>query len=380
MLIIHFQVNTFCQLNAKKKIVTVVIDPGHGGKDPGTHGLTSREKDVALAIALKVGNYIKKYSPDVKVVYTRETDIFIPLSDRAPIAIKNHADLFISIHANANPNTKANGMETYAMGLAKTDGNLEVAKKENAVILIEDNYRAKYDGYDPKSSESFIIFSLVQNLNIDQSLSFATYVQTQLSEKTQHINRGVKQAGFLVLWKTTMPSVLIEVGFLSNPEEEKYVNSEHGSDAIANSIYKAFKNYKHDIETRSAFISKSRKDTLANMDDYQESDTTNNYEIKDTPPVSAFADTSKTAINFYVQICASKKPITLIAKNFKGMKHVEEIKIADIYKYVVGKTPIYKDILKQFKIAKNYFADAFIIAVSDGKIIPVKEALKQIKN
>lgn len=381
LLVIQLQANTFGQLNTKKKISTVVIDPGHGGKDPGAHGSFSQEKNIALHIALKLGNYIKKNIPDVKVIYTRETDIFIPLLDRAPIANKNQADLFISIHVNSNPNGKAFGTETYAMGLAKTQDNLEVAKRENSVILLEDNYSAKYDGYDPKSSESFIIFSLVQNTNIDQSLNFASYVQSQLNEKAQRLNRGVKQAGYLVLWKTTMPSVLIETGFISNTEEEKFINSENGSDMIASAIYRAFKNYKHDIENRSVFVSKPHRDSLTGAKNLQEPEPEFTDTIKpEITANTAAIDTTAVSVEFMVQICASKRPIPLNAKSFKGYKLIEEIKMPDAYKYGVGKTKSYPEALKQLKNIKNEFTGAFVVGLVNGKIIPVKEALKQIKD
>src|SRR5271166_2941348 len=182
LLFINYEVYLSGQNISRKKISTVVIDAGHGGKDPGAHGSTSYEKNITLQIALRLGFYIKNNLPDVNVIYTRQTDIFVPLYERAQIANKNQADLFISVHVNSNPNQKPDGTETYAMGLAKTKENLEVARKENAVILEEDNYSAKYDGYDPNSSDSFIIFSLLQNTYMEQSLNFATYVQNQFRD------------------------------------------------------------------------------------------------------------------------------------------------------------------------------------------------------
>lgn len=371
-LLLIFQTYTFSQYTLKKKISTVVIDPGHGGKDPGAHGTFSLEKNIALHIGLRLGYYIRKNLPDVKVIFTRDSDVFIPLYERAHIANKNQADLFISIHLNSNPNGKPYGTETYAMGLTKTQDNLEVAKKENSVILIEDNYSAKYEGYDPNSSESFIIFSLVQNIYIEQSLNFASYVESQLTEHAKRLNRGVKQAGFLVLWKTAMPSVLIETGFISNPEEEKFLASDQGVDMIASAIFKAFKNYKHDIENRSVYVNSQNTDSLNKQVSSQVPESTF---MEQKSPITTITDTS-SKVYFLVQICSSKKAIPLNSKKFKGLNPIFEIQSADVYKYAVEKTDSYSTVQKKLKIIKNYFSDAFIIAVRNGKLIPVKEALK----
>ncbi|HQH40449.1 MAG TPA: N-acetylmuramoyl-L-alanine amidase, partial [Bacteroidales bacterium] len=194
----------------------VVIDAGHGGEDPGAIGRTAREKDITLPIALKVGQYITENFNNVEVIYTRKNDTFIPLFDRADIANKNNADLFVSIHVNANPkNREAEGTETYVMGLHTDEKNFEVAKKENSVIVLEKDYSIKYEGFDPSSPESYIIFSLMQNKYLEQSLTLAAMVQDEFREKALRCDRGVKQAGFLVLWRTSMPSILIETGFIS---------------------------------------------------------------------------------------------------------------------------------------------------------------------
>ncbi|MFW6222671.1 MAG: N-acetylmuramoyl-L-alanine amidase family protein, partial [Bacteroidota bacterium] len=195
------------------KLNVVVIDPGHGGKDPGASGKYSKEKDIVLQVSKKLGHYIQKYMDDVKVIYTRDKDVFVPLHERADIANKNNADLFISIHANAISTSSVYGVETFAMGLHKSESNLEVAKKENKVIELEDNYEEEYEGFDPSSAESYIIFSLMQNTYLSQSLEFASYVQNQFRERVNRNDRGVKQAGFLVLWRTNMPSILVELGF-----------------------------------------------------------------------------------------------------------------------------------------------------------------------
>jgi N-acetylmuramoyl-L-alanine amidase len=229
------------------KLRTVVIDAGHGGKDIGCNGKASHEADVALQLALQVGALIEKNIPDVKVVYTRKDDTFVELIDRAGIANKNNADLFISIHLNAGP-PSAFGTETYTMGLHTTNGNLAVAKRENAVILQEDDYKEKYGGFDPNSPQSHIMFALHQSAYIDNSLRFAQKVENEFKTRVGRTSRGVKQAGFLVLWKSYMPSVLIEAGFLTNPAEEKFLNDKTGQTYMASGIYRAFKEYKQEME------------------------------------------------------------------------------------------------------------------------------------
>ncbi len=228
---------------------TVVIDAGHGGKDPGTRGVFLREKDVALKIALKVGSYIEKNLPGVKVVYTRKDDRYLALDERADIANRNKADLFICIHANAVSKPEINGTETYVMGLHKSEGNLDVAKRENAVILLDDNYQERYEGFDPNSPESNILFSITQSAFQESSLKFAEKVESQFKSRVGRKSHGVKQAGFWVLWRTAMPSVLIEVGFLTNPKEEKYLSEEKSQELIASGIYRAFKEYKLQVES-----------------------------------------------------------------------------------------------------------------------------------
>lgn len=228
------------------KIKKVVIDAGHGGKDPGTSGKHSKEKDVALAMALELGAIIKKNLPDVEVIYTRKTDIFVELEERANIANNAQADLFISIHCNAAKNTKAFGTETYVMGTHKSDDNLSVAMRENASILMEDNHQ-KYN-FDPYSIISYIKIANYQSAHQTESLKFATKVESQFEKRVKRTSRGVRQSGFLVLWQTSMPSVLIEIGFLSNAKEETYLLSKEGKKLVASGIFRAFKEYKNETE------------------------------------------------------------------------------------------------------------------------------------
>ncbi len=230
---------------------TVVIDAGHGGKDPGTLGSKSKEKNVALAVALKTGKYISENLKDVRVIYTRDDDTFIGLDERAAIANRNKADIFISIHANGMDDKRPYGSETWVLGQSMDDANLKLAMKENSVITFEEDYETKYEGYDPNSVESFIIFSLMQNTYLKQSTEFASIIQSQFRDRVGRKDRGVKQAGFVVLWRSTMPSVLVELGFLSNAEEEKYLISETGQDFLASAIFRAFRDYKITIDSRS---------------------------------------------------------------------------------------------------------------------------------
>jgi N-acetylmuramoyl-L-alanine amidase len=232
---------------------TVVIDPGHGGKDPGTVVDGVKEKDIVLAVALRLGDKIKKQYPDLNIVFTRSKDVFIPLYARADIAIQNKADLFISLHANYAGVNSVRGSETYTLGLHRSQENLEVAKKENAVILLEEDYSTNYEGFNPNETESYIMFENLQAEYQTQSIELAARIQDEFTENIKITNRGVRQAGFLVLRETTMPSVLIEVGFVSNPAERKFLVSDSGKEKVAESIYKAFVDYKKNIDIKSIF-------------------------------------------------------------------------------------------------------------------------------
>ena len=229
------------------RLRTVVLDAGHGGKDIGCNGVDAHEAQVALAIIKDLGRQIEAGSPGVRVIYTRKTDVFIPLDERAAIANRNHADLFISVHCNAGPKG-SRGTEVWTMGLHKTDANLGVAQRENSVILQEKDYQRRYNGFDPRSPQSHILFSLFQSAYITNSLRLAQRIDRQFRTSVGRSSRGVKQAGFIVLWKSTMPSVLVEAGFLTDRNEEKYLNTKAGQQAIANGIYHAFREYKHDLE------------------------------------------------------------------------------------------------------------------------------------
>ncbi|MDR1667062.1 MAG: N-acetylmuramoyl-L-alanine amidase [Bacteroidales bacterium] len=347
---------------------TVVIDAGHGGKDAGAPGLHSKEKDIVLDISLRLGELIRQQYPAVDVVFTRQKDVFVDLSKRGDIANKAQANLFISIHANANPKKTAFGSETYVMGNSKTEENMAVAKLENAVILIEDDYTERYEGFD-NSTESYIYFSLVQNAYLNQSLSFAAEVQEQFKTTASRIDRGVKQANFVVLWKTAMPSVLIEVGFISNEEEEKYLMSKAGKEQLALSIFNAFCSYKSKIDERNAASSAS----IPSREEEQS-------EIRaNTPPVRPAPETQSHTVEFCVQIATSAKPIETTPYNFKKYKEVERIQSApNFYKYIVGRTSSYDKAQDTWKKVRADFKDAFIMGIVNGQLTPVGDALKKV--
>lgn len=350
----------------KNTVKTVVIDAGHGGKDPGALGKHIKEKDVVLAIALKTGAYIRNAYPDVKVIYTRETDVFLPLHERAEIANKNKADLFISIHANSLPNSPAYGTETFVMGDHKTQSNFEVAKLENSVITLEEDFSTKYEGFDPNSHDSYIIFSLMQSIHKNQSLKYASLVQDEFREKAKRIDRGVKQAGFLVLWKTSMPSVLVEVGFLTHSDEERYLGSDLGQDHLASSIFRAFRKYKEYIESNSHF------ETTAP----QATDTGKQNNNVHTGQASVHSDPRPY---FKVQLMTSRTSYSENDAVFKKYQHPETFKTGDWYKLAVGKSYSYQEIKNYCREIKKEYPDAFVIAVKNGELVPLKAAIEENK-
>ncbi|MDR0814272.1 MAG: N-acetylmuramoyl-L-alanine amidase [Bacteroidales bacterium] len=350
---------------------TVVLDAGHGGKDPGAVGLHSREKDIVLSIALQVGKMIQQKYPEIKVIYTRNKDVFVDLAKRGDIANKAQANLFISIHANANPKKTAVGAETYVMGNSKTEENMAVAKLENSVILIEDDYTERYAGFD-NSTESYIYFSLLQNAYLNQSLSFAAEMQEQFTTTAKRIDRGVRQANFVVLWKTTMPSVLVEVGFISNEEEENYISSKSGKEELASSIFKAFCAYKSKIDernvTKPAILSEKEEKT-------PEKQVTDTATHQKKPQV---AEIHADKVEFCVQIATSAKPMDTHPNNFKKYKGVECIQSSpNFYKYIIGRTASYDEAQATCKKARNDFKDAFVMGIINGKLVQTSEALKK---
>jgi len=335
--------------NSKYKINTIVIDAGHGGKDPGAVGKNSYEKDIVLSIALKTGNYIKKYFPHVKVVYTRDKDIFIPLKKRPEIANKCKADLFISIHANSlENNNRTYGTETFILGLHKTKDNLAVAMKENSVMLYEDDYSNKYEGFDPKDPASYIIFNLMQGLHIENSTLLAQHTENQFKKRVGRHSRGVKAAELWVLRKASMPSVLIEVGFISNPNEERFLKSKKGQEYMASAIFRSFRAYKEEIERHSSRTLEVKQEIIS-------------QEITDK-------------VSFCIQIKSSSRKIPLDSKAFKGLSNVKENKVNGTFKYSVGHTSNLKKVIATRKEVKKLIHDCFIVAYYKGNPISIKEA------
>lgn len=361
--------------NGKGKFIqTVVIDPGHGGHDSGCHGSNSFEKHVALSVSLKLGKLINQFFPDVKVIYTRKTDVFVELHRRAQIANENKADLFICIHCNSGPKT-AFGSETFVMGLHKSTENLNVAQRENAVILKEDNYEKKYDGFDPNSDEAHIIFSLYQNAFLSQSLYFADKVQQEFTHYAGRNNRGVKQAGFLVLYRTTMPAVLIETGFLTNSTEEKYLASESGQNQISTAILRAFQSYKSWVEGQappdkpiipaSPEMPRESSVVLQNSDDNKEL-------VSETKQNESEVN---QAIVFKIQLSSSSEKISLNSPLFKGLPDVSFYEHNRTYKYTCGMFSTLEDAVKlQAELKQGKFPDAFIIAFKNNQRISLQEA------
>ena len=340
--------------HSQQKVRKVVIDAGHGGHDPGAVGKYSKEKDIALAIALKTGNYIQKNLPDIEVIYTRKTDVFVELHNRAQIANDHEADLFISIHCNANNSSRPYGTETYVMGLHKSQANLEVAKLENAAMLKEENYADMYDGFDPNTDEDYITLTLFQNAYLENSLILASMVQDQFRERAKLKDRGVWQAGFWVLFKTAMPGILVETGFISNANDEKYLRSDDGQSYIASAIYRAVKEYKIMIEDpgNRAEIASGKNKSLAEA----------------------------STIRFRVQFASSSKEKAI--SKFKDVEDVRVYKHGGVYKYTSGNEESFEAAIRlqnQLRLTRKY-KDAFVVAFDGNERIDLDEARSRTGN
>jgi N-acetylmuramoyl-L-alanine amidase len=353
------------QLN-KNILNTIVIDPGHGGKDSGTMG-TKRykkyEKHIALAVSLKLGEYISNEFPDIKVIYTRKTDIFLELNERTELANNSSADLFISIHCDGFTNSSPSGASVFVMGMSKLKANMDVAMRENSAIYMEDNYQQKYEGFDPKSQESYIVFSLMQNTFLNQSLKIAEEVEKEISTRANRKSRGVKQAPFYVISRTNMPSILIECGFLTNPKEEDYLHSEIGQDYIASAIFRAFRTYKKSVEIKD--------DIIIGNSEMIEDTTLKTEKITDKKDI---IEKTNVKLLYKVQIGTYLKSM-LNDQNFIDLK-AEEHKINGTYRYYISSdnNKSNADTLKD-RLRELGFNGAFIVAFLDGKQISTKEAL-----
>ena len=378
---------------------TIVIDAGHGGHDVGCLGSSSQEKNIALAVSLKLGALIEKHFPDIRVVYTRETDVFIELHERAAIANRAKADLFICIHCNSGPSA-AFGAETYVMGLHKTSDNLSVAKRENASILLEKDYKTNYDGFDPNSPEANIIFSLYQNTFMHQSLHFASLLQDQFAKNSGRFNRGVKQAGFMVLFRTAMPSVLIELGFLTNKSDEKYLISEKGQDSMAGSILNAFKMYRVDTEKRgggnNSAVAGNKTDGMSKQpvmgstgQDSVKTQADNvlvsgNQGVEDSIVVSesiGIITPGKPTVFYTIQVAAIPNAKPADENRYSKLPDLYTIPGDDgITRFYSGNFTSIDDARKSLMSLKQQgFKDAFISAFSGAKRISVSEAGELLK-
>ncbi|WP_445715670.1 N-acetylmuramoyl-L-alanine amidase family protein [Flavobacterium sp.] len=349
----------------------VVLDAGHGGKDYGAVYHGNIEKNIALQTAIRVGAILEK-DPQIEVVYTRKSDVFIELQQRANIANKSKGSIFVSMHCNANKNQSASGNETYVMGITRNASNLEVAKSENEVVTLETDYKIKYDGFDPNSPESVIGISILQEEYLDQSIELAGRVQDFFMKKTDNKNRGVKQAGFLVLRQITMPRVLIEMGFVSNKEEGAFLNSEAGQAKLAEAIAGAILDYKNEFfnPTNNVNIKEDSKEEIIVKESPK----------KDIPvktPEKPSEKTVEKGIVFKIQISASTKELATIPSNFKGLSPISVESSGSLFKYFYASENSYDAIKQKLEIAKQKgFSTAFIVAYKDGIKIKVADAIK----
>ncbi len=349
------------------RITCICIDAGHGGKDPGAISGRLREKDITLAVALKLGKMIKDAYPNIKIVYTRTKDVAVDLRERGRIANKAKAQLFISIHVNKFSKSTVRGVETYVLGLHKSEASFQVAMKENEAIHYEEDYSVKYDGFDPKKAESYIMFNFLKNSHLKNSMEFAAPVQNELVKRTKMPDREVRQAGFIVLMDVGMPAVLIETGFISNPHDQKILTSESGQTNLARAVFSGFQSYKNNVERNSVVIK------VENSVTQSEEKKVTGTEKKKTENV--VAPQNKNDLFYAVQVASSKTRI----KDFEYLKlkeKIEELKGEERYRYYVGKTSTYEKALENQKSTRKVVKDCFIIAIYKGKQITVADARK----
>jgi N-acetylmuramoyl-L-alanine amidase len=357
LLLLLFVLANPIQMGAQEKPFVVVLDAGHGGKDPGRPGTGFSEKEIALNIALKTGKLLEKI-PEIKVIYTRKTDVFVELTQRASIANKANADLFVSIHCDAFTSPKAYGAGTFVLGLHANERNFKVAQKENSVIFLEEDYEKNYDGFDPNDPESVISLLLMQETYLDQSIVAAQTIQDSFVRNLNRKDRTVKQAGFVVLKYTYMPSVLVETGFLTNPREGAYLNSKKGQDDMASAISKAIINFR-----------KSRNTS------FQSETLVIEKEEEEIAPKTVEID-----IKFKIQIAASKKKVDLKPYNFKGLKELSLVKSGKLYRYYFSESPTYTQAQERLQEAEQKgYTKAFIVAFEGDKKITISEALDHFK-
>lgn len=387
---------------AANKRFTLVIDPGHGGHDAGARGAISMEKNINLTVALRFGKYVEQNMPEVRVIYTRKQDVFIPLHERANIANRANADLFISVHTNALPAGKvARGFETYTLGMHRAKDNLDVAMRENSVISMEKGFEQTYEGFDPKSSESYIIFEFIQGKNMERSVDLARMIQRSVCDSGCRPDKGVHQAGFLVLRETSMPSCLIELGFITTPDEERLLNDNAKVDDIAKGIYEAFAKYKNKYD-RSVSVpyraANRQESTLPKIvpDSYKEEAETRR--VKKQEPVrrtrasktddsdrkadtvaSQSRNAPKDAPVFKLQIFVGNRNLRKGDAHFKGETEFDSFQEGNLVKYTLGASTNYNEIYRLRKEKMEKFPEAFIIAFKNGKKYDVNQAIREFK-
>lgn len=387
---------------AANKRFTLVIDPGHGGHDAGARGAISMEKNINLTVALRFGKYVEQNMPEVRVIYTRKQDVFIPLHERANIANRANADLFISVHTNALPAGKvARGFETYTLGMHRAKDNLDVAMRENSVISMEKGFEQTYEGFDPKSSESYIIFEFIQGKNMERSVDLARMIQRSVCDGGCRPDKGVHQAGFLVLRETSMPGCLIELGFITTPDEERLLNDNAKVDDIAKGIYEAFAKYKNKYD-RSVSVpyraADRQESTLPKIvpDSYKEE--AESRKVKKQEPVrrtrasktddsdrkadtvaSQSRNAPKDAPVFKLQIFVSSRNLRKGDAHFKGETEFDSFQEGNLVKYTLGASTNYNEIYRLRKEKMEKFPEAFIIAFKNGKKYDVNQAIREFK-
>lgn len=391
---------------------TLVIDPGHGGHDAGALGAISKEKNINLSVALQFGKYVERNMPDVRVIYTRKTDVFIPLKQRANIANRANADLFISVHTNALPAGKiARGFETYTLGMHRAKDNLDVAMRENSVISMEKGYQQTYQGFNPRSSESYIIFEFIQGKNMERSVELARNIQRKVCSGANRPDKGVHQAGFLVLRETSMPSCLIELGFITTADEERLLNDASRVDDIARGIYEGFAQYRNKYDksisvpyraadTESVPVAKIISDTKKEKDERraEEADTAprrmvkqvetratkaktvqqNRRQNQQDKPAQQKANVADAPV-FKLQIFVSNRTLRKGDAHFKGETGYDSYQEGNMVKYTMGASTNYNEIFRLRKTLAEKFPEAFIVAFKNGKKYDVNQAIREFK-
>ena len=371
---------------------TLVIDPGHGGHDAGALGAISKEKNINLSVALQFGKYVERNMPDVRVIYTRKTDVFIPLKERANIANRANADLFISVHTNALPAGKiARGFETYTLGMHRAKDNLDVAMRENSVISMERGYQQTYQGFDPRSSESYIIFEFIQGKNMERSVELARNIQRKVCNSANRPDKGVHQAGFLVLRETSMPSCLIELGFITTADEERLLNDASRVDDIARGIYEGFAQYRNKYDksisvpyraadTESVSVAKIVSDKKQEQPERRSEnvDTAPRRTVAQNKPAQQKANVADAPV-FKLQIFVSNRTLRKGDAHFKGETDYDSYQEGNMVKYTMGASTNYNEIFRLRKSLAEKFPEAFIIAFKNGKKYDVNQAIREFK-